>query len=157
MVDYNRDSVLGMACAARTILTAPTHKSGATRLLPKWATLLLMTCMLQGCGLVVDAVQLVHPIATNELDAICARGQVRVGMALVLVLIGQSISIAGMVAFRRARTTINPTKASRLYSPPSIRTKAFAWRASMSSSCRKSPRRFRNDAAAQSQLCRRYT
>ncbi|OGW48263.1 MAG: hypothetical protein A2V62_04605 [Nitrospirae bacterium RBG_19FT_COMBO_58_9] len=71
-----------MACAARTILTAPTHKSGATRLLPKWATLLLMTCMLQGCGLVVDAVQLVHPIATNELDAICARGQVRVGMAV---------------------------------------------------------------------------
>src|SRR5687767_15988064 len=38
--------------------------------------------------------------------------QVRVGMALVLVLIGQSISIAGMVAFRRARTTINPIKAS---------------------------------------------
>ena len=38
--------------------------------------------------------------------------QVRVGMALVLVLIGQGISIAGMVAFRRARTTINPTKAS---------------------------------------------
>src|SRR5207237_7401699 len=38
--------------------------------------------------------------------------QVRVGMALVLVLIGQSISIAGMVAFRRARPTLNPTKAS---------------------------------------------
>jgi len=38
--------------------------------------------------------------------------QVRVGMALVLVLIGLSISIAGMVAFRRARTTINPVKAS---------------------------------------------
>jgi protein-S-isoprenylcysteine O-methyltransferase Ste14 len=38
--------------------------------------------------------------------------QVRIGAALVLVLIGQSISIAGMVAFRRARTTINPTKAS---------------------------------------------
>src|SRR5688500_14825273 len=38
--------------------------------------------------------------------------QVRIGAALVLVLIGQSISIAGMVAFRRARTTINPIKAS---------------------------------------------
>jgi hypothetical protein len=41
-----------------------------------------MVFMIQGCGLVVDAVQLVSPIATNELDAICARGQVRVGMAV---------------------------------------------------------------------------
>lgn len=48
-----------------------------------WAPLLLVVvAMVQGCGLVVDAVQLVHPIATNELDAICARGQVRVGMAV---------------------------------------------------------------------------
>jgi protein-S-isoprenylcysteine O-methyltransferase Ste14 len=38
--------------------------------------------------------------------------QVRVGVALVLVLIGLSISISGMVAFRRARTTISPVKAS---------------------------------------------
>jgi ABC-type amino acid transport substrate-binding protein len=40
-----------------------------------------MALPIQGCGLVVDAVQLVWPLATNELDAICARGQVRVGMA----------------------------------------------------------------------------
>jgi protein-S-isoprenylcysteine O-methyltransferase Ste14 len=38
--------------------------------------------------------------------------QVRVGMALVLFLIGMGISIAGMVSFRRARTTISPIKAS---------------------------------------------
>jgi protein-S-isoprenylcysteine O-methyltransferase Ste14 len=38
--------------------------------------------------------------------------QVRVGLALVLVLIGLYISIAGIVTFRRAKTTINPTKAS---------------------------------------------
>lgn len=38
--------------------------------------------------------------------------RVRLGVALALVLIGQSISISGMVAFRRARTTINPIKAS---------------------------------------------
>jgi len=37
---------------------------------------------------------------------------VRVGVALALVFIGQSISISGMVAFHRARTTINPIKAS---------------------------------------------
>jgi protein-S-isoprenylcysteine O-methyltransferase Ste14 len=36
----------------------------------------------------------------------------RLGVALVLVFIGQSISISGMVAFRRAKTTINPIKAN---------------------------------------------
>ena len=37
---------------------------------------------------------------------------VRVATALALACIGQSISITGMVAFRRAKTTINPMKAS---------------------------------------------
>ena len=36
----------------------------------------------------------------------------RLGIALVLVVVGQSISISGMVAFRRAKTTMNPIKAS---------------------------------------------
>ena len=36
----------------------------------------------------------------------------RLGIALVLLAIGQSISISGMVAFRRAKTTMNPIKAS---------------------------------------------
>jgi len=36
----------------------------------------------------------------------------RVLCAIVLVCIGQSISIAGVFAFRRAKTTVNPTKAS---------------------------------------------
>ena len=36
----------------------------------------------------------------------------RLGVALALVLVGQSISICAMVAFRRAKTTINPLKAS---------------------------------------------
>lgn len=67
-------------------LTTPEHKDGTTpaftqRLL-KWAALLLMACLVQGCGLIVDAVQVVWPIAGNELDAICARGQVRIGMAV---------------------------------------------------------------------------
>src|SRR6266851_192471 len=35
---------------------------------------------------------------------------VRVGAALALVAIGQSISISGMVSFRRAKTTMNPIK-----------------------------------------------
>ena len=37
---------------------------------------------------------------------------VRVLSAVVLVSIGQSISIAGIIAFRRAKTTVNPVKAS---------------------------------------------
>jgi protein-S-isoprenylcysteine O-methyltransferase Ste14 len=36
----------------------------------------------------------------------------RVLCAAVLVCVGQSISIAGIVAFRRAKTTVNPVKAS---------------------------------------------
>ena len=36
----------------------------------------------------------------------------RVLCAVVLVCVGQGISIAGMVAFRRAKTTVNPIKAS---------------------------------------------
>ena len=35
----------------------------------------------------------------------------RLGVALLLVFIGQAISISGMVAFRRAKTTINPINA----------------------------------------------
>jgi len=37
---------------------------------------------------------------------------VRLGVALALVVIGQSIGISGIVSFRRARTTINPVKPS---------------------------------------------
>jgi protein-S-isoprenylcysteine O-methyltransferase Ste14 len=37
---------------------------------------------------------------------------VRVGVALALGVIGQSISISGIVSFRRAKTTINPHKPS---------------------------------------------
>jgi len=86
MVDYNRSSVLSMSHTEDEALTARAHETGTTapvtRLMGQWATLLLIALMVQGCGLVVDAVQLVWPIATNELDAICARGQVRVGMAV---------------------------------------------------------------------------
>jgi len=37
---------------------------------------------------------------------------VRVGVALALVIIGQSFSISGMVSFRRAKTTMHPMKPS---------------------------------------------
>jgi protein-S-isoprenylcysteine O-methyltransferase Ste14 len=35
----------------------------------------------------------------------------RLTLAVLLVLLGQGISVSGMVAFRRAKTTINPVKA----------------------------------------------
>lgn len=43
---------------------------------------LVMGLALQGCGLVVDAIQFIYPIATDELDTICTRGQLHVGMAI---------------------------------------------------------------------------
>ncbi len=44
----------------------------------------LLICMLlaQGCGLIIDAVTWVYPVTTNELDRICRREQVQVGMAV---------------------------------------------------------------------------
>lgn len=86
MVDYDRDSVLNMSHLQREIPAGRSLETGTTapltRLLPGGAFLLLMAFLAQGCGLVVDAVQLVWPITTNELDAICDRGEVRVGMAV---------------------------------------------------------------------------
>lgn len=86
MVDYDRDSVLSISHTLRATLAAPRHEAESSApfiaMLRGWAALLLIAFMQQGCGLVIDAVQLLHPIATNELDAICARGQIRVGMAV---------------------------------------------------------------------------
>lgn len=44
-------------------------------------SLVMFLLLLQGCGLLIDAVQLVYPVTANELDGICRRGQVQVGMA----------------------------------------------------------------------------
>lgn len=43
---------------------------------------LMIGLALPGCGLVVDAVQLVRPVAADELDTICARRRLLVGMAI---------------------------------------------------------------------------
>ncbi len=37
---------------------------------------------------------------------------VRVTLALLVVVVGQGIAVAGMIAFRRAKTTINPVRAN---------------------------------------------
>jgi polar amino acid transport system substrate-binding protein len=45
------------------------------------ASLVTFALFLQGCGLIFDAVQFIYPVSTDELDAICRRGKVQVGMA----------------------------------------------------------------------------
>lgn len=44
--------------------------------------LLLAMVLLQGCGLIYDAVTMVHPLTRDELSAICARGRLRVGISV---------------------------------------------------------------------------
>lgn len=41
-----------------------------------------LSILLQGCGLVYDAVELVHPLTQDELSSICARGRLRVGISV---------------------------------------------------------------------------
>ena len=50
----------------------------------RWCRLLLLLALglLQGCGLVYDAVTKIHPLTRDELSAICARGQLRVGISV---------------------------------------------------------------------------
>ncbi len=43
--------------------------------------ILVLSLALQGCGLVLDAVQYIKPVAADELDGICGRGRLQVGMA----------------------------------------------------------------------------
>ena len=38
--------------------------------------------LLQGCGLVYDAVELIHPLTRDELSSICSRGRLRVGISV---------------------------------------------------------------------------
>jgi ABC-type amino acid transport substrate-binding protein len=52
------------------------------RLLAYSSIAMLHAWAVSGCGLVIDAVQLVLPAPAHELQAICARQQLRVGMAI---------------------------------------------------------------------------
>jgi polar amino acid transport system substrate-binding protein len=44
--------------------------------------LIAVGLLLPGCGLVFDAVEMVHPLTRDELSAICSREQVRVGISV---------------------------------------------------------------------------
>jgi ABC-type amino acid transport substrate-binding protein len=43
---------------------------------------LILGMLLPGCGLVYDAVELVHPLTRDEISTICAQGQIRVGISV---------------------------------------------------------------------------
>lgn len=48
-----------------------------------FSTLLLLAgIFLPGCGLVYDAITMVHPLSRDELSSICARERLRVGIAV---------------------------------------------------------------------------
>lgn len=51
------------------------------RLLASFAFVILGT-LLPGCGLVYDAVELVHPLTRDELSVICSRARLRVGISV---------------------------------------------------------------------------
>lgn len=44
--------------------------------------LLALLSLTQGCGLMFDAMHRIYPVTTNELDRICRRQQIQVGMAV---------------------------------------------------------------------------
>lgn len=53
-----------------------------TQSLRRFMMALPLCASVAGCGLIVDAIELIHPFAKTELDAICARQQIRVGMSV---------------------------------------------------------------------------
>ena len=57
------------------------QNSRLTSRLLRW-TVLTICLFLQGCGLLLDAVQYVYPLTSDELDRICRRQHIQVGMAL---------------------------------------------------------------------------
>jgi ABC-type amino acid transport substrate-binding protein len=68
-----------------SVLTMRRRKScvAGANAAPRWALLCvaLAGVLVQGCGLVYDALQYVAPVATDELEAICRRQRVQIGMA----------------------------------------------------------------------------
>ena len=88
MALYNRSSILSSTILERSIMSARSVKWELPHGLKKFVTqgrvlfLVAIGILLQGCGLVVDAVELVQPFARDEMSAICSRGQFRVGISV---------------------------------------------------------------------------
>jgi ABC-type amino acid transport substrate-binding protein len=76
MALYNRGSILTSMLVDKSIMNA---WSMTGRFVP---LLIALGLLLQGCGLVFDAVELVVPLARDEMAVICSRGQLRVGISV---------------------------------------------------------------------------
>ncbi|MGQ0665934.1 MAG: substrate-binding periplasmic protein [Nitrospiraceae bacterium] len=63
----------------RTMAGTSLLKAAGAQYIAPWV--LALGFLLQGCGLVYDAVDMVHPLTGEELSAICARGRLRVGIS----------------------------------------------------------------------------
>ena len=88
MALYNRISILNRMFVARSIISVRSCIRGLWDRLKEFgsqgivAFLIAFGFFLHGCGLIFDAVELVHPLARHELSAICSKGQVRVGISV---------------------------------------------------------------------------
>ncbi len=88
MALYNRGSILNSMIDGRSMIHVRSITGGLRHLLKELGSqgivpfLIGLGFFLQGCGLVFDAVELVHPLARDELSAICSKGQVRVGISV---------------------------------------------------------------------------
>ena len=88
MALYNRSSILNSMIVGRSIINVRSIIRRLRHLLKEYGSQVIVPFLiglgffLQGCGLVFDAVEMVHPFARHELSAICLRGQVRVGISV---------------------------------------------------------------------------
>lgn len=88
MALYNRISILNRMIVGGPIINVGSMIRGVWYGLKEYGSqgilvfLVVLGFFLQGCGLIFDAVELVHPLARHELSAICSKGQVRVGISV---------------------------------------------------------------------------
>ena len=84
----NRSSILNSKIVGKSIMSVRSmtwrlrHRLTVYGLQGTVPLLIALGFFLQGCGLVIDAVELVHPLAHHELSSICSNGYVRVGISV---------------------------------------------------------------------------
>jgi ABC-type amino acid transport substrate-binding protein len=88
MALYNRSAILNTMFAGRSIMSIRSiarmlrDRLKELRSQGLGSFLIAFGLFLQGCGLVFDAVELVQPLARDEMSAICSRGQLRIGISV---------------------------------------------------------------------------
>ena len=88
MARYNWGSILNSMILGRTSINVRSTTGSLRHRLMEHGSQGIVTFLmasgifLQGCGLVFDAVEMVHPLTRDELSAICAHGQFRVGISV---------------------------------------------------------------------------